>query len=286
MKAMPQAVRWWIAPPEPDESIGSWVARAAVFFERHPLALWADLLGIPDGRAVDMDDPPAWALVRLARATGMSPRQLYTHRLADAPWLLAQHARRVYCPSCLSERGGEVLVRQRKWFGCLRTACPTHRVPLLAWEERKAPIPWSTDYLGPAEQAILDLIERVGSTLEDCLTGQAEWPSDWRGDALAARTTLLRLCINYGAWRSHAGVADVLAPPLLRGLIHGPTHRMDPRRKPIWDDFRAIVDPAVRRAALWVVAWKVIPGLGNRFRPGWFIAEPDNVPSEREVAVP
>jgi hypothetical protein len=261
-------VRWWVAPPGPDESLGSLVARAAAFFEGESGWLWTNLL---EGRTdIDMDDPPAAVLVRLARATGIAARQLQGHRLADAPGLLARGARSAYCPVCWAEQGGEVPSQRRSWMGCFRTVCEVHRAPLLAWRPHQRAIPLQLPAFDPTDRDILDLIDKFGRTLEGSLLCGEPWPEAWKGDAMAARTMLLRVCFNYDAEAHFAPVSDVVATRTLRPYIHGPIRIIASKKRVHWDDFRRIADPVVRRAALWLVAWRVMPGLEDRFRPGWF----------------
>jgi hypothetical protein len=261
-------VRWWVAPPGSDESLGSVVARAAAFFECEPKWLWANLLG---GRAdIDMDDPPAGVLVRLAGAIGIAARNLQGHRLADAPWLLARDARTAYCPLCWAEQGGEAPAMRRAWHGCLQTICSLHGAPLMAWRTRKRPPEWNPDALNQTDRDILELIDHFSTRLEACLFRGEPWPSDWKGNALAARTMLLRVSFNYEAHPQHPPASDVVATTALRPFIHGPIHALKSKKRLRWEDFREIADPSVRRAALWLVAWRTIPDLDERFRPGWF----------------
>ena len=37
----------------------------------------------------------------------------------------------------------------------------------------------------------------------------------------------------------------------------------------LWEAFRSIADPAVRRAALWIGAWAFMPDLAPEMNPGW-----------------
>jgi hypothetical protein len=280
-------IRWWISPPGPDETLRSLLDRAAALFECEPQSLWNDLHKDATTPAGDIDDPTTTALHRLAAAVGMSSIDLHRHRLPDAPWRLAPEARRTYCPQCHVDEivAGRPITFRQEWTHVLRTQCPLHKVPLClaqvggvrGWpvSSRRGAERTTTD------QSILDLIEMFGTSLEQSLFFGAPWPSQWRADPCTTRTLLLRVSLNLGKERAPVAVANVFPSAGLSTVIHGPVHLMEPVDGPPWDAFRAIADPAIRRAALWIAAWSCIPDLGNDLSPGWIDIKTVKGPSKR-----
>jgi hypothetical protein len=269
------STRWWIASPGPDETFRSLLDRAAALYECDPSALWDELHQNTAAPGGGIDNPTAGELLRLSRAMGVSSVDLQLHRMPDAPWRLSPEARKNYCPQCRSDelRVGLPATLQCGWTFVLRTHCPLHNVPLCLaqYGNRKAR---TTDFreasqLSSSALAILSLIEAFGVALEGSLFRGEPWPSDWRGDARRARALLLRVSFNSGTERTHLPLASVCPPAELEGFVHGPRHLADPAPRVDWEGFRALADPAVRRAALWVAAWAVVPQLGADFCPGW-----------------
>lgn len=267
-------MRWWIAPPGPDESLRSILARAAAFYHCEPDELWAGLQA-EKGASDDVDDPNLHALRRMAQAIGVPSCTLHRLRVPDAPWRMVPEARSSYCPRCHAEarRADRPVCHQRAWTYVLRTRCPHHGVPLLPassvrsrWDRTPtglvAPAP------GTPEHAVLEAIERFAAALERSLFFGVAWPEGWRGDARVARDRLLRLTCHTGKELAHVPLVNVMPSTSLAPFVHGPRHLVAPVRRWSWEAFRTIADPAIRRAALWVVARECVPGLDAKLYSG------------------
>jgi hypothetical protein len=271
--------RWWIAPPGPGETLRSVLDRAAQLYECDPRQLWRSLHADETPAMEHVDDPGTRALYRLAGALGVTPCRLQPLCVPDTPWRLAPAARLSYCPRCeaLALAADTPSMALGAWTHVLRTQCPEHGVPLRLRPEaqfrggRSSDAPAApTDGVG---RRVLDLIEAFATALEDSLYFGAPWPVGWRIDAGRARAALLSVSFHPGPTRGLPVIADVRPPRELLADVHVTCHHMDPVPAPTWDQFRAIADPAVRRAALWVVAWHVVPDLDEALCPGWLHLE-------------
>ena len=275
MSALESSSRWWIAPPGEDESLRSVLDRAADLYDCNPLDLWIDLHQDPDATLDRVDDPGARSLARMAKAMACPGRKLGEHSLPPGPSLLLPSARHQYCPVCLQEdlAAGRPFNRRRAWARVLRTRCAIHQYPLLADpDDSHDPLglgPNCDTRLTVADQEILDLIDRFAIALELSLFEQAKWPIGWRGNAFSARDRLLRAACNTRV-RTYSPRSSTSNSGALYAYVHGPRHLMDPAEPLTWDMFRAMEDPAHRRAALWVAAWQLVPNLDASLSPGWF----------------
>lgn len=268
-------VRWWVAPPGPDESLSSLLVRVADLYESESSELWSRLNANDPHPAGTVDDPSCAALHRLGQAVGMSGAALQGHRLHDTPRQLAPEARLAICPRCWAEdrEEGRPLGDRRAWASVLRTLCPIHGTPLVIPRDRRQPdlttALEAVNALTAEDKQILALIERFGATLEASLFDGVEWPSNWRGNACSARQSLAQVSFNPGASRAPPLIANVSPSPTLAGFIHGPRHYREPNQTNGWAAFRRLASPCERRAALWIAAWRAIPGLETHLSPGW-----------------
>lgn len=146
---MPWSIR---VPLRPDESLSSWLARAALLQGCDPLALTGAVW--PEWRAwtVDIDRGVSADRLRLlSTASGIRParfaraslradaKTVAGRALADAetwPWLLAlgsrnrrRHGGQQFCPMCLAE-DAQPYFRRRWRFAC-NVACARHRALLV-----------------------------------------------------------------------------------------------------------------------------------------------------------
>lgn len=263
--------RWWIPPPVADESLRSVLNRAAVLYECEPAALWNELCAhIPDA-APEIDDPPAQCLMALAQVLSCRADGLHAHRIVDSPGRLSPSARKAYCPRCREDdmRSGRPAHDRRAWTYVLRTQCDLHCAPLrLQSSYNLASALVEDPPLAPVEREILEFVAMFGRTLEASLFHGAPWPARWVKSAAWSRNTLCNLTCNVGPQRAHVPLAYLLAPPGLARFIRAPSRPVDPARRVEWDNFRAIADPAIRRAALWAVGWNVVPELPYTLYPG------------------
>ena len=269
--------RWWIPQPGQDESLRSVLGRAAALYECTPDELWASLNQDDSGSSGDIDSPSCTALLRVAKALGTRAVGLLPHRFADVPWHLTPRARRSFCPSCWNEdlRLGRPRTLKRAWNHVLRTRCPIHGLPLNLAPETWAmtttryehPVPTFT----PEEQGTLDLIESFGVALEQSLYFGTPWPEGWRGTPQAARSLVASLCVNMNSERDFPPIRNVMATSALSAVISTPRHTQEPFRGHAWETFRAIANPGIRRAALWVAAWRLVPEHPSTLSPGWYL---------------
>jgi hypothetical protein len=119
------------------------------------------------------------------------------------------------------------------------------------------------------DRETLELIERFGAALEASLFESTLWPADWQGSPRSAREWLTRVTFDPGATRGPPLIANVSAPPALAGFIRGPRHYRELRGADGWEAFRHLVDPCERRAAIWLVAWQMMPAVPVSYSPGW-----------------
>ncbi len=288
MNAMPreQSSReaWFISGPGPDERLGSLVDRAAILYRTTGEQLINELLQSGGGARIDIDSAGAKAVVRMARAIQIAPQVLWRHRLPDHPSLLAPSARLAFCLECWKEDrdAGRELGLRRDWAGVLRTMCTRHGVPLrLAGPfVRGAEAMLSRRNNHPAEsdgQACLVAIDQFARTLEGALFFNRPWPSHWKLSPSRARAVLLAVCLNLESGERFPVVSRLVYSSALAGYVRVPPHTMSPMRGDPWQGFRAIADPSLRRAGLWLVAWWTCPEWCNEWRPGWVDREvPDS----------
>ena len=273
---MPHETRWWIQPPGPDESLRSVLGRAAALYECSPDDLWGSLNRDAAEVCGDVEDPSCAAMCRMARTLGVAPKVLRAHRSPDAPWRLAPDSGAGYCPECWNEdiRSGRPRMLRRSWRHVLRTHCPLHRLPLQLARDTWATGSIRTHYpsctFTSDERQTLDLIEDFGVTLEKSLYFREPWPSGWGASPAGARSLITSVSFNLGRTRDFAPSHCVYARGNLSDLVHGPRRMLDPLRQPEWEAFRALGNPAVRRAAIWIAAWALIPDLPEKFSPGRF----------------
>ena len=274
-------LRWWVSPPGPDESLRSLLGRVADLYESEPGELWSRLNAGDPQAAGEVDDPSCAALHRMAQALGVPGASLQAHRLHETPGLLAPAARTAICPCCWAEDDAAARPRsyRRAWAHVLRTVCPVHRVHLVIPRDRRQPDLTTAQAqqaaLTPDDLQILALIDRFGATLEAALCEGAAWPADWQGSAVSARQALVQVSFNSGGVRGPPVIANVCPSPTLASLVHGPLHHRGPGEAADWEAFRRLADPCVRRAALWVVAWQVVPHLKEFNSPGWIDVGPE-----------
>jgi hypothetical protein len=273
------AMRWWIAPPAPAETLRSVLARAAGLYHWEPQMLWR-ALNVDDLESCgSVDQPSCRAMVRIGTALGLPVADLRPHRVCDAPWRLAPDARQAMCPVCWEQAVArdEATTELRSWTHVLRTRCPIHQAPLCLPVSRRHA---GTDAgqlaaLSVQDWDVLALIERFGAALERSLFFGAPWPAGWRCSAQAARRLLVEATLYRGEETGFPLVANVAPSEALSPFVHGGRHRIAATAgRQDWSHFRKIADPATRRAALWATAWMVIPGLAQSLCPGWGMEAP------------
>lgn len=267
--------RWWLAAPGRDESLRSLVERADRLYGKPPEEGYAWQLR-PCGEGFHhLDAPRSRELVRLARMLGTTPHHLHSHSLKDGPHLLEVNERRAYCPQCLREdrTAGRPRSFRRAWARVLVVSCLEHGTPLRWAEPRLASevnfaLEPSLPELAEEDWEVLKLIDTLAHTLESCLWGGASWPATWRGSPQAARALFIRCLCNLSGQRASPPVAQLWVRSSLASLIgFASRSRMPPLGEIPWEAVRSVGRPAWRRAALWLVAAQVIPGLPERCLP-------------------
>lgn len=285
MSAMPRArptrEAWFITGPGPDERLGSVVDRAASLYGTTGECLLGELVGEGEGDIGDVDGGGAAVVASIARAIQIAPRDLWRHRLPDHPSLLAPSARLAFCPACWQEdrAAGREPGLRREWAGVLRTMCALHAEPLRLSGPflRGSEAMLSRRGNHSAEEdgaACLAAIDHFGRTLEGALFLGKPWPTDWVLSPLRARAVLLAVSLNLGEDDAFPAVSRLVYPSLLAGCVRVPQHSISPLRGEPWEAFRAIADPSLRRAALWLTAWFACPCWNQGWRPGWVQTDP------------
>lgn len=287
-------MRWWIFPPAPEETLRSILARAAALYQWEPQMLWRELNEGADEADSDVDSPSCSALLRLARALGVSAARLRDHRVSNVPWRLEASARRAVCPVCWESGEGrpEAQIELRSWTHVLRTQCPMHGVPLClpAGRSHSGVRAHHVAALTTEDNAVLQLIERFGLVLERALFFGGPWPIEWRGSPKRVRQLLIDVTIPDEA-AGYALIAMVSPSSGLEAFVRNGRHLPfgTPRRD--WERFRRIADPAIRRAALWIAGWMTIPDLPQSMAPGWdmdfrrWFKEPNDGSSSSSVRI-
>lgn len=266
--------RWWLAAPGHDESLRSLVERADRLYGKPPSEGYVWQNRTSGEGAQHLDAPTSLELARLARMLGVNPRYLHAHRLEDGPHLLEMSERRAYCPQCFKEdnAAGRPRIFRRAWARVMAVSCSEHGLPL-HWAEPRlaAEVNFGVDpspfVLAKEDLEVLRLIDRFARTLEACLWGHGIWPGGWRGTAHAARALLIRCLCNLFWQPRSLPIAQLWISSSLQSAISFPLRSMPPLCGVPWESVRRIGRPSWRRAALWLVAAQVVPGLPEQWRP-------------------
>lgn len=276
--------RWWVHGPTHDETLHSITERAWRCYgaEGHTLRrrVWPRATMLP-GEDVGLDGLSAKETCMLARAIGVSARELFEHRLTDHPMLLQEDHRRSYCPSCWREdaKAGQPPSFRRAWMGVFTLDCPIHRQPL-HWAPKEVALGNPQVTMVPTwphttgARHLLRTITRFAHLMRDSLEGRTAWPATWRGDARMARALLMRIVVNLGRLPEHPPFASIGHPAELSPFIGVPLRRIEPLQTSPWEQVRALGPPDWRRAALWMTARYVIPLPGKPPRPEGLPTEP------------
>lgn len=272
---MPQ-VRVAIDGPQPDETISSVLARAAMFWDVERWVL-LESLGVT---TTDWDHPSEPALQGLAEAIGVRASVLQALTVASDQGILPVDRRIAYCPSCWAEdvAQGRAPYCRRAWASCAAIACPVHATPLYAWDvdvrgERR-PLPaleaarqrsetWHADLAHaqtPGLHRDLQPLAAFAQTAQAALDGDIPWPAGWRGDRPTG-LALVRLLTTNPAPFPDRLVLDRLLP------VAGDSRRFAGHRRAsasVSSDtgtaWLAFGDPAIRRTAWWLLARTLVVG--------------------------
>jgi hypothetical protein len=267
---------WWTPGPGPDERLGSVVLRAAELYGTTPERLVGELVGDTHPAVSDVDGAGAHVVTAIARAIHAKPTDLWRCRLPDHPRLLAPGARLAYCPACWSEdrAAGQPFTFRREWAGVLRTLCRGHQTPLRLFGQA-AKLPGSSSTLlerpepGTFVSRCAIAIDAFAQVLEHALFDSGSWPADWRLSARECRDLLLKLTVNVNDGPDLSLMCRFIDPSVHPRDLRTARHLLVPCNGEPWGAFRAIDDPAVRRAALWLVAWWTRPDWDQSLSPAW-----------------
>lgn len=282
------ATRWFVAAPGPDETLSSVVGRAAAFYGGTVELLWVALHGAHVSTSGTPDHPSPEALQRMAHALGVAPLSLRDHRLDESPRWLTEPARRAYCPACWLEDmdAGRPLGYRRAWARVLGTHCVRHDRPLLcshapsgkdaSWMEelvlqRAAMGDAASAYPDGETGKLLRWIDQLGTELDGALFAGASWPSVWRLDRHEVQRRLVTSCHADDGEGGYSSLSRVVVPPDLRRYIHTRNSQVTQSSRFDWEDLRSLGDPGIRRAALWLLGWQLVPGLPESWGPRWFL---------------
>jgi hypothetical protein len=267
-------VRWFIDPPMNDETIDSVFERAYHQYKGIALAR--------EGWLVEFCRPqPAAGLpmtsrniMRVARALGVRPTRLLRTIVPDRPDMLAPGHRRAFCRACWVEddRADRPRYFRRSWAKALCLRCAIHGEPLRVaprpqYPVTDIPLPLDGPIFAAQERAVINMTDCFADQLHASLFDAAAWPAQWHLDALRARNLLGRCVSNLlldpapcpAHWVWLGGQNDPVCQFRTRPAAS--------TRGSIWEAFRQLDSPASRRAALWMVAWVVMPGLPSELRP-------------------
>jgi len=268
----PSVQRWWIHPPLPDESLRSVLARAAAFHERKPQEVWEILIAGGPADAGSVDCPRPWVLARLGQALGIDPAEIFAHRLPDRPWQVRGHEQTAYCPICWNEdlANGQPIYLRRGWAHLLKMQCPVHDYPLLPvppeWAIRDPQVSFIPEH-SDGTRSVLALIDQFACEFSACAFNRQPWPAQYSVAFEQVRNALILANYSMNNMRDFS-LTHQIRPSLPLGYaIHGPRFSQHAPIRLTWELFRAVSNPAHRRAAMWLVAWHTIPGLPDDLCP-------------------
>lgn len=267
-------VRWYIDPPMPDETLESICERAYHQYKGIWLAREGWLVDFCRNGAGGAMPRNSITTLRLARALGVRAPRMHAAMLADAPWRLAPAARRAYCRACWVEDDRHARPRyfRRDWAGALTLHCAVHGEPLrLAAAPLKSladiAVALDAPALAPRERRVLALVDTFAQQLYRSVFRGAPWPASWAMGPLQARNLVGRCISNLLLDPAPAPAHWVWFGESAQTLCHDPRHALPPTRASPWEAFRQAASPAARRAALWQVAWWVLPDRAAALRP-------------------
>jgi hypothetical protein len=201
-------------------------------------------------------------------------REAWSIQLEDGPHLIYPTERRAYCLQCIREdqASGRPRAFRREWARFFLLSCPNHRTTLY-WAEPRLSALKDMDSERPLhpeepwQQELLELIDQFALTLEACLWRGASWPTNWYGTPSSARAYLTRHLCNLIGVSTTLPIIHLWTENLPFPFVAVPKRPIPPLDGPAWESVRRIGRPSWRRAALWLTAWKVIPGLPIHWKP-------------------
>jgi hypothetical protein len=153
MSAASELRRLHVTPPRHDESLSSFLDRAANLYGTTRLELVAEFSDGNARRGADLDaaEPlPLWK--RLSTASDIAFDDLLQQAATEPYWMLPSRLRSAYCPHCFEHdlsRSRTPYFRRAWSYGAV-TSCPKHRTSLFSWPaqadgKRLLPHAWFVD---------------------------------------------------------------------------------------------------------------------------------------------
>jgi hypothetical protein len=260
------------------------VLRAAELYGTTPESLVGELVGDTHPAVSDVDGAGAHVVTAIARAIHAKPTNLWRCRLPDHPRLLAPGARLAYCPACWSEDGaaGQPFTFRREWAGALRTLCRVHQTPLRLFGQAAKVSGNSSTLLERPEPGTFVArcavaIDAFAQVLEQALFESGPWREGWRFSAKKCKDLLLEMTVDVGGGPGLSLMSRFIDPSIHPRDLKVPRGLVTTGAGGPWGAFRAINDPGVRRAALWLVGWWACPNWPPALSPSWAPRKPNLV---------
>ena len=286
-------VKLAIAGPAIDESISSFLDRAANFWDISRSAMAADIgFGIEDE---DPDAPSPKAIVALAEAAGFPSRVLENQVIEDGSAWLHCDRRLAYCPLCWHDdmEQGRAPYFRRRWAISSALVCDLHCCLLYKWDTdvqdrrlppiaadltRDADVIWRGD-LDHASRfvwtGVIEALATFTNRANAVVAGNGKWPGEWRGDASTCRT-LMQLLVSNPSPLPERLAMDRLVPTDRDSRCFA-GHRYVTRSGFSGElAFRRLGDPALRRTAWWLLARTLVADWPSRQIVGEYVILTDS----------
>ena len=110
----------------------------------------------------------------------------------------------------------------------------------------------------PGARRLLAWVDRFALALGTCLFKRAPWPAHWSGSPNAAKVLLSACVTNLSTLRGYTPIHNLMIPLHLIPWVSRPPGRTERLAGDPWMAVRYLIDPAVRRLALWFVGWLTV----------------------------
>ena len=178
--------RLHVASLRHDESLSSYLDRAANLYGTSRRALLAEFSGGRARRGADLDAAEPLSLwERLSAAAGVSLDEFLRHAAHEPYWLLPSRIRSAYCPHCFER---DLSRCRTPYFRCAWsygavTLCPKHQTSLFSWPtqadgKRVLPHLWFVDPQ-PKHRSASKVLARDLEVLEGERLDESGYP-DWQ----------------------------------------------------------------------------------------------------------
>lgn len=290
---MRQRIKLAIDGPAPDESISSFLDRAASFWGISRSAMAAAIgFGIEDE---DPDAPSRKTIAALAEAAGFPSRLLEDKVIEHGSEWLGCDQRVAYCPLCWRDdlEQGRAPHFRRRWALSCALVCEVHcslfykwvtdarnqrRPPLAEGFTSDADIYWCGDINHASRFVLTEPIRALAAfahRASAAVAGDDVWPDEWRGDASSCRSLMQLLASNPSPLPDRLAMDRLV--PVDRDLRCFAGHRCATRSDSSSQSaFCRLGDPALRRTAWWLLARTLVTGWPYREIVGQYVALTDS----------